>query len=101
MTYEEYKVERKKLQEETNSKFKELALKYAKANNPYKIGDIITDHCQTIKIEKIQCPVIGIFNSTKPYMVYSGPAYTKKLEPKKSKEHGTVYQENIKSSIIH
>jgi hypothetical protein len=52
MTKEEYKSKKDKINKEHNEKLLFLAKQYAFINNPYKVGDIITDHIGSIKIKK-------------------------------------------------
>ena len=70
--------EKKRLIDTTrNRQFKALCLEYANVNNPYKIGDIIRDHCQIIKIESISIEIPHLYNL--PSCVYRGTVLTKKL----------------------
>ena len=63
---------------------------YARANSDIKIGDIITDHVGTIRVE-----VIKIYYSSPPQCEYVGVMLTKKGVPFKGGEKRTVIQENI------
>lgn len=54
MTITEYKKELDKIKIKNKSNLKKLVKKYIKSNNPYKIGDIISDNYYTIKITKIK-----------------------------------------------
>jgi len=69
-----------------------LYREFAYANNPYKHGDIVTDHIGSIKIEKIQ-----IYLGLNPYpqCVYIGVELTKKGEPNKRGNKRNIYQSNI------
>ena len=53
MTKEELNNELLKLKKEFERKEQELKIKYCNAHNPYKVGDIFTDHIGSIIIEKI------------------------------------------------
>ena len=66
------------LQRECNEKQSVLRKQYAIERNPVKVGDIVTDHYHTIRVERM-C-VIG---QHKPYMKYHGTELTKQGEPKK------------------
>ena len=72
-----------------------LYINFANANNPYKVGDIVTDHTGSIKIEKIKTYFDGY---TEPCCVYTGVEYTKKGEPNKKGNKRSVYQRNIKTN---
>jgi|LakMenEpi03Aug12_release.lakeMendotaPanAssembly.Ray.scaffolds.fasta_scaffold1040893_1 hypothetical protein len=70
----------------------ELYREFAYANNPYKIGDIVTDNTGTIKIEKIKIYLgLGIY----PQCVYFGVELTKKGEPNKRGNKRSIYQSSI------
>jgi hypothetical protein len=93
MTKEEYKSKLIEINNDSELKLKSLAKEYALSNNPYKIGDIVTDHIKTVKIEKIQF-TLGQFQSP-PECVYTGIELTKKGEPNKNGNKNSVYQSNI------
>ena len=54
--------------------------------------DLITDHIDTIKVEKISSSTL--YN--KPFCIYYGVRYTQTGKPFKSGEKRRVYQENLK-----
>lgn len=64
---------------------------YAAANNPYKEGDMITDHVATIKIESIGVYVSG----EESQCVYTGIQYNKDGKVSKKQDHNIIYQMNI------
>ena len=80
------------LQRECNEKQSVLRKQYAIERNPVKLGDIVTDHYHTIRVERI-C-VIG---QHKPYMKYHGTELTKKGEPKKRQPvpDNPVFQDHV------
>lgn len=82
------------LQRECNEKQSVLRKQYAIERNPVKVGDIVTDHYHTIRVERM-C-VIG---QHKPYMKYHGTELTKQGEPKKRQPvpDNPVFQENVVS----
>jgi hypothetical protein len=98
MNPEEYKIKLKKLEEEFEYSTKGLRKQYAFSNNPYKIGDIITDNIGTIKIEKISFG--SSVNSSFPECVYFGLELTKKLIPKKNEQKRWIYQSYIQEKPI-
>lgn len=69
-----------------------LAIEYAKANNPYSIGDIIKNpRGSIIKIESISYRISceGV-----PYCVYKGAALKKDLTPRKVQPlYDTIHQD--------
>lgn len=93
MTKEEYKSKVIEINNDRELKLKSLAKEYALSNNPYKIGDIVTDHIKTVKIEKIQFTLGGL--QSPPECVYTGIELTKKGEPNKKGNKRSVYQSNI------
>lgn len=93
MTYEEFKEEVKQIRLREEKAIRDLAIKYAFENNTYSIGDLVTDHAKTIRIEKFN--VSGVYGSSEPQMVYTGVWLTKNREPNKKGEKHTVYSSNI------
>lgn len=84
-TYEEELAE---LEQEFKNKKLELAKKHAELNNPYKIGDIITDSSITIKIESWYT---SVYFGT-PILVYYGKKLKKNLTNFKDNSYETLYQ---------
>lgn len=74
---------------------KTLAKEFAFANNPYKIGDIITDHNNTIKIDTIKWAMGRYWETELPYCVYYGVALKKNGTPNKKGTIEAIYQTNI------
>jgi len=71
---------------------KELIKAYCIANNPYKVGDVFTDHFGSIRIEEIKYTAGTIMSS--PGCVYFGPELKKDGTPKKSGAVRCAYQTN-------
>jgi hypothetical protein len=67
---------------------KELIKAYCIANNPYKVGDVFTDHIGCIKIEKITYSIHSMC------CVYFGSELKKDGTPKKSGAVRSAYQKN-------
>lgn len=96
MTLEEYKARLADLEREHKAKRNELARNYAMSNNPYKIGDILQDHYQIIKVDTIKW-TMG-YNA--PECVYLGVQLTKNLVPKKRQDDSpAMYQSNVKRKL--
>jgi len=92
MSYEEYLQKAKELESEFQNKKIVLMKAYVSANNPYKIGDKITDHMGTIIIEKIG------FNRSmdgKPTATYTGLELKKDGTPTKKESRREVFLSNI------
>ena len=94
MTAKEFQKKRMALQQECDDKQKELRKQYAIEHNPVKVGDIVTDHYHTIRVEKM-----SIYGHPVPYMVYQGTELTKQGVPKKRqpKPDNPAFQNNVKS----
>jgi len=65
---------------------------YVRTNAKYKIGDIVGDSADTIRVESIK--FTGSRGDISIY--YYGPALTKKGEPRKDGAKRAVYECNIK-----
>lgn len=94
MTPEEYKEKLEKLKTDFEINKRNLAKEYAFSHNTYKIGDVITNGVNCIKIDKIKYSM-GRFGSL-PECVYEGPLLKKDLTERKDKQLGCVYYSHIK-----
>ena len=94
MTAKELREKCMALQRECNDKQMELRKQYAIERNPVKVGDIVTDHYHTIRVEKM-----GIYGRPVPYMVYHGTELTKQGIPKKRQPvpDQPVFQNSVRS----
>ena len=95
MNKEEFIKAEKVLKEEFEAKKKQLLKVFAFSNNPVKIGDIITDHYKTIRVEKL---LYG-YNFGTPFscMFYRGTRLNKKGEPmKRDADDNRVAQADIR-----
>ena len=91
MTREEYDQKRKELRAKHEMSLKHLAVEYAKSNNPYNVGDIITDHYQTGRITEIKYYT----SEERPECVYICDNLTKKGTIKVNDPVTKIYQSNI------
>ena len=82
------------LQRECNDKQNELRKQYAIEHNPVKVGDTVTDHYHTIRVEKM-----SIYGYPIPIMQYQGTELTKQGVPKKRQPvcDNPAFQSNVKS----
>lgn len=87
MKFEDYVQEMADLKTKHNNEINQLKRKYALANNPIKIGDIITDGKRIIKVQKI-----FVYLDDPPYCVYRGPLLNKNKTIKKNGKYGDIYQ---------
>lgn len=93
MKYQEYEDRLRELKVEFEQKKNKLIKEYVDANNPYKIGDKVTDHVCSIIIEKI---IYHISSYGTPCAVYYGPELKKDGTPKKNGNKTYIYQTNLK-----
>ena len=97
MTKEEYESGLAALKREYKAKCNELARACAMENNPYNVGDILQDHYQIIRVERIGW---GTNLHGLPECWYRGTQLTKKLEPKKRQDTDPrMVQSNVKCKL--
>ena len=77
----------KKIDADYGTAKKALYIEFAKSNEIYKTGDIISDSVKTILIDRITAHKSFGF----PEPVYNGVELRKDLTPKKSGERGAIY----------
>lgn len=92
MTSEEFENSVKVLKEKHKNEMNSLKKEYAFANNPYKIGDVISGNTGTIRIDKI---TVGISLDGIPLCVYHGLELKKDLTPTKKMLRTAIWQSNI------
>lgn len=90
MTQDELKDKLKELEREHAEKQKAVIREYCDANNPYKVGDVFTDHLGSIVVEKIYFQ----YSYNKPCCVYHGTALKKDGSPRKNGEKRQAWQSN-------
>ena len=85
------------IEKEHEEKRKNVIREYALSNNPYKIGDVIEDHAEKIKITKI---LVSIFHRK---CVYEGIRLKKDGTPFKNNKQIRIFQDDIttKSPLNH
>lgn len=94
MTFEEYEAKKKEILEEADRRIAEIGVEFALSNNPVSIGDVITDHYQAIKVDKIH--VVGRLTFL-PSCVYSGTLISKTGKPFKNGKKSCVHQSNLRT----
>ena len=94
MTAKELQEKGMALQRECNDKQSELRKQYAIEHNPVKVGDIVTDHYHTIRVEKM-----SLYGHPIPFMRYQGTELTKQGVPKKRQPvpDNPAFQSNVES----
>jgi len=90
MKINEYNNKMVVLKNEYNEKVSELKKEYALLNNIVKVGDIVTDHIGSVKVDKIL-----VWETSDPSCVYKGTEYTKAGKPTKRGNKRNVYQINL------
>lgn len=92
MTHEEMKQKVARIERVAESQKKAVYLEFAESNAKYKIGDIVGNSYDTIRVETI---AYTIFHG-KVSIYYYGPLLTKKGEPRKDGAKLAVYESAIK-----
>ena len=90
MKKEELDSKLSQLEQEYSLNKKKLIIEFCDANNPYKVGDIFTDHIGSIRIEKIKYSLY----MGKPCCVYYGVELKKDLTPRKIQMNRKAWQSN-------
>jgi hypothetical protein len=91
MDIAEYKDRVKQLEEKLDTDRAELMKQFVRDNNPYKVGDIITDHIGSIKIEKMGYS----WGYGKPCATYYGIELKKDGTPNKRNSSRWAFQSNL------
>jgi hypothetical protein len=95
MDIEEYRIRLKALRRKSEKEIRCLEIEFSKLNNPYKVGDIIEDHCNIILIDKIIFAYYERLNYI-PSCLYYGVLLRKSdLKPYKNNKRGSIYQGNV------
>jgi hypothetical protein len=95
MELSDYKQKMKELEEAHKLAKQNLAREYALANNPCKVGDIVTDGDTIIRIEKI----ITYLDYDKPECHYKGIVLKKDLKPTKVRKEYSILQRYVKQTL--
>lgn len=94
MGLEEYNHEKCLLYDEYQEKVFLLKLRFAEENNPCKVGDVVTDHQTTIRVEKWE---LASGSGNVPYLLYTGVVLTKSGSESKRQKSNYIYQSNIRT----
>lgn len=89
MTPKELQKALEQIEKEHEEKRKNVIREYALSNNPYKVGDIIEDHAEKIKITKI---LVSIFHRK---CVFEGIRLKKDGTPYKHNTQARIFQDDI------
>lgn len=91
MEFEELKAKLEWIEERANERKKDAIREYCLVNNSVKIGDIVTDHIGSVKVEKI----LVEYSLTRPQCIYVGSELKKDLTPRKGGSKRNVYAQNL------
>lgn len=93
MTFKELIAQCNDLQIKCDHEKSKLRIAYASEHNPVKVGDMVTDHYHTIRVENM-----AVYDYPLPQMKYTGIEMTKQGEPKKRQPipRNPVFQENVR-----
>lgn len=91
-----YRNELTKLKRDYDNKVGNLQRDYAFSNSSVKVGDIVTDHIGSVKVDIILYTIVH--NGDHPTCVYRGEEFTKAGKPRKKQSMRDVYQINLKES---
>lgn len=93
MTQEELKEKIAAIDRLAATQKKAAYYEYVAANAKHKIGDVVSDNSDTIRVEKIAFNIKG---SVEVSIYYWGVMLTKKGEPRKDGQKRAVWEERIK-----
>lgn len=103
MDKEEYKKRKAEMEARHKQEEIDLAIEYAKANNPYKVGDILTNgRTAIIRVERIKYSRGSTWGgySEFPFCVYEGTVLKKDLTPRKvSPFKDGIIQPGVKAKL--
>lgn len=91
MTEEQYNARKQQIAHHAKLAEQRLVIDYCQAHNPYKIGDVFTDHIGSIRIDQITYDV-SLYRL--PCCVYTGVELKKDGTPKASGSRRAAYQVN-------
>jgi len=98
MNKHEYKVKLEAIKREASEAERALMTEYATSNSTVKIGDIVDDTLDRVKVDTIETYLPSVANPH-PSCVYSGVKYTRSLKPFKNGERIRIFQNNMTSTI--
>ena len=90
MTKDELKAKRLEINNRMRVEQRALEKEFALANNKTNIGDLVSDHIGTVKVEEILIAFGDV-----PQCVYRGTEYTRARKPFKRGKRRDVYQGNL------
>lgn len=91
MTIEDYETQKQNIVRQASKDKDALLIKFVDDNNPYKIGDTVTDHIGSIRYDELKYTIVNNI----PTAVYRGVELKKDGTPKKRVIFRSVYGSNI------
>ena len=95
MKVSDYTIRKDDLKKRFNKDLESIHIEFAKSNNPYKIGDILQDHYQIIKVTEIGFQVTGGVC----VCVYRGYRLKKNLKSYLSEKFSSMWQLNVSEKL--
>ena len=88
-----FNYEKVELEKRFNKEKRSLDISFAKEHCPVKIGDIVTDHYKTVKVEKF---ILSYDNNSIPCASFRGIRMTKDGKPmKRNADDNKVFLQNV------
>lgn len=97
MNKESYNDRLKILNKEHKTKTDALARECALSNNKVRLNDIVVDHYQTVRVDKIKVAIGTSYEI--PSCVYCGVLLKKDMTPRKRPELAHVHQSNLEKIV--
>lgn len=95
MTEQEYRKAQHRIRVKAEKERKMLAKEFATEHSQVKVGDYISDHCDTIRVESWGFSFRGYEYNSLPCLVYKGKTCKKDGTPCKYPKNGSIEQRNL------
>ena len=94
MTKQEYRKALHEINVKAENERRVLARAFATEHSPVNVGDYISDHCDTIRVESLD--VVNVtYEYPFPCLVYKGKTCKKDGTPRKNPKRCSIYQCNL------
>lgn len=95
MTEQEYREALREINVKAENERRILARAFAFEHSPVKVGDYISDHCNTIRVERWEIAKRDYEYNSLPCLIYRGMTCKKDGTPRKNPKKCSVYQSNL------
>jgi len=95
MNLENYKEQKRDIERQAEKEKTYLLMKFIDLNNPFTVGDIITDHMGSIRYDKLNYTTSGSERGDIPLPIYIGVELKKDGTPKEIPIVREVYGLNV------